>query len=594
MVITKLQDSEGGEKYEAEIAAKNKEYELRINQLYKKLMAIPGSDVLRMYTNIVDKADEEKEEARGELNIILKYLVSQSPDYSTNLEGLTQKILTEDEKEYIKECFLAVKRLLEKKGLLTLEDMTEQWFKDRCNEYGFDESTASSISLNKLNMGLPGTLIKERYLAPLRKLVDLNQKTLDLIIEACQQNNKNPHPLVMVDILRTQKTDLSNADFDKIRQLYALAHGSKQMEDYLDLHLQNPSAPAEAIKYMQLFTNKHRGLGYVLRRHIASGATKHVFEAEDPQCPEDKFVIKIFNLKRIRKYMQIRGEIPNFNEQHDIIGHEKKAAYISRCSNNQNISMVRVIQPLDDEGTYYMVEDRFEETLEDYVERCKNTRERTQDRNGTIIDLRTISNILTGICNGLQGFHINGLAHGDLKASNIGIGLKDPSKLFFLEPKEQVKITDCGYATSFKYNPEDKTFSLTGLSVRAPELYTKSEDRLVHTTQKSDIWAVGVLLYYMLTGEYPFLHPEKKQRQENYKQTEERVLDDIMFRLENPDKRIFNREIFNINNMTISAEERRKIDFYRRIISTCLKSEPKRRAHISGIIPLCHISNLKE
>ena len=569
MAITNLQDSEGGEEYEAEIAAKNQRDRSVIQSLWGILQDIPGSDVLVKYhTRVSEDAPKERTNRELEFYSIIWYLVAQ--DKITLDPGLLEnKVLTKDKKEHIEECFLALGKLLEKKEFPILEDITKQWFKDRCMEYGFDESTASLISLNKPNMRLPGKLIKERYLAPLRELVDLNQKTLDLIIEMGHNEDKNSNrlnsnPLVMINILRTiaQKTDLRNADFDKIKELYALAHSSEQMDSYIDLHIQNPSAPIEAIRNMYLFTNQHRSPGYVLKTHIASGSQKHVFEAEDPECPEDRAVIKIFNLKEIEEYMKKRGEIPNFNEKYNIIGHEKKAARISRDSKNQNISMVRTIQSLDDKGTYYMIEDWFEETLEDCIER--NNKESTRIKRPDIV--------LRAICNGLKTFHNNGLAHGDLKASNIGlIYEKEESQI---RHSNQVKITDCGYATSFKYNPKDKTFSLTGLSVRAPELYTTNEDRLVQPTPKSDIWAIGVLAYYMFTGEYPFLRPSKEEREKNWREIERMVLQNIKYALRNSrnsHERLFNKRAF---------KNPRK----RKFIVDCLQLDPEKRADVDRLI----------
>ena len=224
--------------------------------------------------------------------------------------------------------------------------------------------------------------------------------------------------------------------------------------------------------------------------------------------------------------------------------------------------MVRTIQSLDDKGTYYMIEDWFEETLEDCIER--NNKESTRIKRPDIV--------LRAICNGLKTFHNNGLAHGDLKASNIGlIYEKEESQI---RHSNQVKITDCGYATSFKYNPKDKTFSLTGLSVRAPELYTTNEDRLVQPTPKSDIWAIGVLAYYMFTGEYPFLRPSKEEREKNWREIERMVLQNIKYALRNSrnsHERLFNKRAF---------KNPRK----RKFIVDCLQLDPEKRADVDRLI----------
>ena len=63
-----------------------------------------------------------------------------------------------------------------------------------------------------------------------------------------------------------------------------------------------------------------------------------------------------------------------------------------------------------------------------------------------------------------------------------------------------VKLVDFGFAT-FE-TEEHSTLNLTcgTPSYMAPELYINK----LYNAKKVDIWACGVLLYYMLTGSFPF------------------------------------------------------------------------------------------
>ncbi len=545
------------------------ETEIRIR--YEELQGISGSSILKEYEKRSQNANNQAK--RIVFGDLILYLANrQSVDFNQEHSHLDKENRT-----YAKECFSALEKLLkDPNNFPTKEDVVNQWFKDACLDYGFDEDIAKKLK-NKQVIMLRG-LARTHFLEPLSKAAKEEPKILEIIVElytrkeVLQEEGFSTRTIEMLDILKKMpQKALANTDWGKIRDIVKLPGGPSTINSYLDLHFANPEAPVEALKYMHMFTSKHNTLGYALRRYIASGANKHVFEAEDPECPEDKAVVKIFNLKEIKEYMERRGGIV----LDDILSHEKRAAHITRSTRNPNISMVRAIGSLDEDGTHYMIEDKFDETLEDYVERWKK-------EHGNKTGFPDILDIVTGICKGIAAFHEEGLAHGDLKASNIGI-IHDDNKIIIPNDRQiieskAVRITDCGYATSFKYNPKDKTFSFAGLSIRAPELY--SEDRLVQPTPKSDIWSIGVLTYYMATGEYPFVHPSKTEREQNWREAERRVLDDIKYKLGNPEERLLSRKEFIREQNSYGG-----VAYYRRkhFIYKCLKLDPAERPDIDKL-----------
>lgn len=97
--------------------------------------------------------------------------------------------------------------------------------------------------------------------------------------------------------------------------------------------------------------------------------------------------------------------------------------------------------------------------------------------------------ILAQVADGLDAAHRAGVLHRDIKASNV-----------MLLYNGRVKLLDFGIARGV----EDATLTQVGSMVGsppylAPELITGGK-----ATRASDLWAVGVLLYEMLSARYPF------------------------------------------------------------------------------------------
>ena len=98
----------------------------------------------------------------------------------------------------------------------------------------------------------------------------------------------------------------------------------------------------------------------------------------------------------------------------------------------------------------------------------------------------TCSILFRQVVDAVELIHTQGFAHRDLKMTNI-----------LLNEENEIKLIDFGFACDgFK----EKSLFCGTPSYMAPEILTKEKynGRLV------DIWALGVVLYKMVTGEYPF------------------------------------------------------------------------------------------
>ena len=92
--------------------------------------------------------------------------------------------------------------------------------------------------------------------------------------------------------------------------------------------------------------------------------------------------------------------------------------------------------------------------------------------------------------------HQRNVTHRDIKLENI---LLD-------ETKERVKLIDFGFSTCIPHEKKIKLFCGTP-SYMAPEIVAKAE----YSGPPADIWALGVLLFALLCGKFPFKGSNDKE-----------------------------------------------------------------------------------
>lgn len=99
-----------------------------------------------------------------------------------------------------------------------------------------------------------------------------------------------------------------------------------------------------------------------------------------------------------------------------------------------------------------------------------------------------IVRIMGEVCAGLQYSHQRGVVHRDIKPGNI-----------MLTPDGQVKIADFGIARL-----ENSSMTQVGTLIGTPSYMAPEQFRGEPVDLRADIWAAGVMLYQLLTGEKPF------------------------------------------------------------------------------------------
>jgi serine/threonine protein kinase len=117
---------------------------------------------------------------------------------------------------------------------------------------------------------------------------------------------------------------------------------------------------------------------------------------------------------------------------------------------------------------------------------------------GRLTPLR-VGKLLAPLCVFLQTAHDHGLLHRDLTPANLMILNADT-------PRETIKVMDFGLARGIGfYIPTGQLDSASsGIDGGTPDFICPEQIDGRQVDCRGDLYSVGVLLYYMLTGHYPF------------------------------------------------------------------------------------------
>ena len=99
--------------------------------------------------------------------------------------------------------------------------------------------------------------------------------------------------------------------------------------------------------------------------------------------------------------------------------------------------------------------------------------------------------IVQGVCDALEYIHKHGVVHRDLKPENIMVDADD-----------RIKLIDFGVASST--GSRRITFTKLSDALGTPDYISPEQVRGKRGDARSDLYALGVMLYEMLTGKVPF------------------------------------------------------------------------------------------
>lgn len=129
------------------------------------------------------------------------------------------------------------------------------------------------------------------------------------------------------------------------------------------------------------------------------------------------------------------------------------------------------------------------------MELCANGSLRSYMKRRTYLTLEECRYFSSGILNGVDYLHTQNVIHRDLKPHNV-----------VLDSAMSVKICDFGLAIL----ADDPSLKQLNHQYGTPLFCAPEVLNQKGVTFASDIWSVGVILYYLLFGNYPFNEHKKE------------------------------------------------------------------------------------
>ena len=170
---------------------------------------------------------------------------------------------------------------------------------------------------------------------------------------------------------------------------------------------------------------------------------------------------------------------------------------------------VEYIDSIEDKDYYYIVMELCDGDLNSLVKMKKIN-----------MDLITILKIISQLNEVIKLMQEKKIIHRDLKPENILIKYTDENDF-------DIKLTDYGLSKSYESNSQYSKFVGT-LYYNGPEVY-KNEGN-----SKSDLWSIGLILYYLYFKEFPFNNLDEYlnyNKDLNLKKTNIKLLDDLISKL---------------------------------------------------------------
>ena len=206
---------------------------------------------------------------------------------------------------------------------------------------------------------------------------------------------------------------------------------------------------------------------YRVERLVGEGGMGQIFSAVHPVIRK-RVAVKVLN----RRYAQDPRSISRF---------VLEARSVNEIGHH-NIVDIFSIGELDDGRNYFIMEYLEGRALDEIL-----------DRTGRLSPGQVLP-VFEQLCDALHAAHSKGFVHRDLKPANIIVLTRPPYPF--------IKILDFGLAKL--RGSTSSTLTKVGTVLGTPEYMAPEQCRGASVDERSDIYALGILLYELVTGTRPF------------------------------------------------------------------------------------------
>ena len=256
--------------------------------------------------------------------------------------------------------------------------------------------------------------------------------------------------------------------------LRARIEGLLKAHDEAGGFMQEPAGPARKTIVLTLPPDEKPGdkIGrYKLLQQIGEGGCGVVYMAEQEEPVRRRAALKVIKLG-----MDTKSVIARFEAERQALA----------MMDHPNIAKVLDAGATETGRPFFVMELVRGIKITDY---CDQNKLSTQERLGLFMQ----------VCNAIQHAHQKGIIHRDIKPSNILVTLHDG--------KPVPKVIDFGIAKATQGRLTDQTlFTAFEQFIGTPAYMSPEQAEMsgLDIDTRSDIYALGVLLYELLTGRTPF------------------------------------------------------------------------------------------
>jgi eukaryotic-like serine/threonine-protein kinase len=209
---------------------------------------------------------------------------------------------------------------------------------------------------------------------------------------------------------------------------------------------------------------------YRLKATLGAGAMGAVYDAEHVDIGR-RLAIKILH--------------PQYSRNADLVARFRREARAASTIGNPHIVEVTDFGTTSDGCAYFVMERLDGHDLKEVLVREQR------------LAVPRAVNIAAQVCRGVQAAHEHGIIHRDLKPENIYLVTRESTPDF-------VKILDFGIAKSAALeNADGRTLTQPGIAMGTPVYMAPEQATGMAVDARIDIYAVGTILYEMLTGQPP-------------------------------------------------------------------------------------------